>query len=110
MLFAAWGILFAHSVVPHHHTTPHQLLRVEICQQDVGVLSFLEHVFHFSTGQDHLEEFNLDQTALVFLAPAQSTAVSAWPALTLKHTFYSTVKSSASRYRQGLLRAPPALS
>lgn len=110
-LILAWGILFAHSVVPHAHESNAEL---GVCasshEHDESLLEALSHIFHFNIGEDHLEDYQAGNGQLVFCAPngfevsipfASPNEVLAKPQLNLYQK---------DRYRHQSLRAPPSYS
>lgn len=111
LLLAAWGILFAHSVVPHAHETDTELTTCATSHEhDSSLLEALSHIFHFSMGQDHLEDFSQGsspQLALITL-PVRIAYLEIDQA---DHTFEIAhqVLSSAPPLVNGL-RAPPVHS
>ena len=111
LLLAAWVILFAHSVVPHMHEAKDQL---QVCatehHHDSNLLDFLGHVFHFSTGEDHLENYKADSHQLIF--NVVSNVEVPRPNEAIYTTFFSglTLKSQKAKTRYRSLRAPPVYS
>jgi hypothetical protein len=73
LLFFAWGILFAHSVVPHTHENSAERITIYPGEQDfdIGLLDALSHIFHFSTGEDHLEDYAKKSGVLLVVLAAQ---------------------------------------
>lgn len=109
-LLTAWGILFAHSIVPHNHEDQ---LELEICtteQHNADFLDFLGHIFQFSTGEDHLEEYNPGGQSLTFYVP---DGISPLPALLVvdKPSSLSEVEVYPKKlFKDQPLRAPPVYS
>lgn len=111
MLLAAWAILFAHSIVPHNHEAQQELV---VCasqhQHDTDLLDFLGHIFHFSTGEDHFEDFSAESMNLVFLLPSSDFIATPFFA-SLSARYFSPVENiQQTWYRYRSLRAPPAYS
>ena len=110
-LLSAWVILFAHSVVPHAHEAKSEL---QVCasehEHDENLLDALGHIFHFSTGLDHLENFSADSAPIVLVAPellfvTPPVLVAVTPSFSSPTAYFSDVHQ---RYRP--LRAPPVYS
>ncbi len=110
LLFMAWGILFAHSVIPHAHEIDAELT---VCttshEHDADLLDALSHIFHFSTGEDHLEDYNAGSGQLhVILPEAQKSLTQVAEDKGQIVPIQQEVQKS--RYRSRSLRAPPAYS
>ena len=70
LVYTAWGILFAHSIVPHAHELDDELKTcVTRHEHDSSLLDTLSHIFHFSTGEDHLEDFSKGTGLQLALVP-----------------------------------------
>jgi dihydroorotase len=111
LLLSAWAILFVHSVVPHLHEAKEELT---VCaashEHDEDLLDVLSHIFHFSTGVEHLENFCLESNPTIVAIPAdvvggQQDLVSFQDA---SYTHISPFSEEHSRYQS--LRAPPVYS
>lgn len=110
-LYTAWAILFVHSVVPHQHEQQPELLVCASAHTHASdVLDFLGHIFHFSTGQDHLESFNAERIDHIGMLPTADAVVFVHQIARGKTPFYTSQKTKASRYRHSPLRAPPVYS
>lgn len=102
LLLAAWGILFAHSVVPHAHETATELTTCATSHEhNSSLLEALSHIFHFSTGQDHLEDFSIGSSLQLALIPAQ---------LELEFVAIDLAHSPVEITQQLLSRAPPLIN
>ncbi len=110
-LLSAWAILFAHSIVPHAHEAKAEL---QVCASEhrhtSDLLELLGHIFHFSTGEEHLEDFSAGSAQIVlFVGEAFQLAplvlVVQQPSFLSPKTYFS---KAHHRYRP--LRAPPVYS
>jgi hypothetical protein len=110
-LLTAWAILFAHSVVPHMHDAQTEL---EVCatenQQESNLLDFLGHIFHFSTGEDHLEEYTAGTQSLKLLMPEQLHAQFAENGCCQPLVLSAAEICLKNHFRYRPLRAPPSYS
>jgi hypothetical protein len=102
LLLLAWGILFAHSVVPHSHE--------EKAERDVFTINHehessffdaLSHIFHFSTGEDHLEDFSKNNGFQLALFA---------PSFCLPIVQFVEVERIAEVVKQLQSRAPPLIN
>jgi hypothetical protein len=112
LLLSAWAILFAHSIVPHAHEVKAEL---QICasehQHDSNLLEMLGHIFHFSTGVEHLEDYNAGSAAVAIYMQEAPIIVRAPFFAPLKLAYFAPkthFSESHARYRP--LRAPPVYS
>lgn len=109
-LFAAWTILFVHSVVPHvHHKADSSAICADEISAPAGIIEALSGIFHFNVGENHLEDFAeaafdwqmfLPSNIFVFLPECNS--LSPFPL-----TNISVFGKSAHAEKQ---RGPPSLS
>lgn len=112
LLLSAWAILLAHSIVPHAHEVKAEL---QICasehQHDSTLLEMLGHIFHFSTGVEHLEDYNGGNAAIVLHLEEVPTLVQLPYFAPVKQAHFAPkahFSESHARYRP--LRAPPVYS
>ena len=112
ILLSAWAILFAHSIVPHAHEVKAEL---QICasqhQHDSTLLEMLGHIFHFSTGIEHLEDYNAGNTAVILYPDEAPTFLHLRYFAPVKQANFAPkahFSESHARYRP--LRAPPVYS
>jgi dihydroorotase len=70
-IFLAWLIIFGHSAVPHMHHNDHEDHAThQIEQTEIGFLEYLAQLFHFSSGERHLEDFRTNNgISTAFLLP-----------------------------------------
>ncbi len=110
-LLSAWAILFAHSIVPHAHEAKAEL---QICasehQHNSDLLELLGHIFHFSTGEEHLEDFAASNAQIVLFV-AEAFQLSPPVIVAQKQSFFSSkTYFSKAHHRYRPLRAPPVYS
>lgn len=108
-LVSAWAILFAHSIVPHAHEIKAEF---QICaskhHHNNTLLEMLGHIFHFSTGVEHLEDYNAGNAAtLLYLNETPALVHPPYLVLVKQRYFSQKAHFSESHARYRPLRAPP---
>lgn len=70
-IFLAWLIMFGHSVVPHmHHNEQEGQIAHVVEQSEIGFMDYLAQLFHFSSGERHLEDFRANNgISIAFFLP-----------------------------------------
>jgi len=111
-LLSAWAILFAHSIVPHAHELKAEL---QICasshEHDADLLDMLGHIFHFSTGVEHLEDYSTGNSGLTLYIPDSTPLLTLPYCAESKSAFFSQKNHfSEAHVHYRPLRAPPIYS
>ncbi len=111
LLYTAWVILFAHSVVPHAHQSDTDS---EFCaaanNDDSNILDVLIHLFHFSTGEDHLEDYRSGVEIVHFLVSNPAISINLQPKTTDFVTEWINSPAENEQVAYSPLRAPPVYS
>lgn len=63
--------MFGHSVVPHMHHNEHEDQTAHVVEHtEIGFMDYLAQLFHFSSGERHLEDFRANNgISVAFFLP-----------------------------------------
>jgi hypothetical protein len=111
-IFLAWLIMFGHSVVPHmHHNEYGEGVAHQLEKSELGFIDYLTQLFHFSSGERHLEDFRTNNGSFTAFLLPPTFELPAFLIFSEKISFFiPTCQIQAIPISTLALRGPPSAS